>query len=877
VSPSGDPPAGLSVCLVTHAYGPADRGGVETYVADLAHELLALGHRVVVFHPFASTEGADGLLETAVVDGVDVVRINRPDLLPWQEFGDEVVERAFRRLLWDRRVDVAHFHHLTRGLSVALLEQAWLGGARVVLTLHDGWLACARAKEITSDGAVCSGAESARKCASCLAGAPVTDGSRAEAWVTARNTYFASALGLCDLVTSPSAYEARFVGRAPWLTTPVVVHRSGVSTPAAPAAPRGRATGPVRIGVLSNFVRSADGHDFKGAADLDEAVRRWHDEGPGTPPPVEVHGAADEAAAALFAANPGLVHHGPYQADRLTAIIDGLDYLLLPSRVENYPTVVREAFARGVPVLCSDAGGLPEIVTDGLDGLVFPAGDAGALARLLARVVEDRSLLEQLRGSVRPPRGMAEDATEWAATYRRLVGPAGAPPSGRISAVVATFNRPDDLRRCLAGFAAQTLDTSRFEVVVVDDCSPVPAGTVVADFQDRLDIRHIRLDTNQGLGEARRAGVGLATGDVTLFFDDDDVAAPGCLAAHLRLHAAHPGEAEAVLGFSGVHPDVEVTAALYFALIGGRRLFSYPGLPEDRPVPWHCGWGGRTSYKTSLLRRIPPRGRWLEDTDLNGRLRAEGLRVWFTRQSVQYLTHGLDTNQLRDRARALGRAAGEVLARQPDPALAGLLGVHDADRRLAGPEELAEVEALADELLAVPLGALRATTVTAGGHPATADRVLWHCLGRLLDHENLLGYLTGPQKRATTAPFRFVAAPGWGTGAELDAALTTYAGAFGPADPVELVLLAPDDRIDGPVAVEEVLASLARLGRDPTELADIQIVPHHGPVATVSGAVWLRPTGHPAGGPLSVRIGIGPDELRKLAGLTPREAALALH
>ena len=63
------------------------------------------------------------------------------------------------------------------------------------------------------------------------------------------------------------------------------------------------------------------------------------------------------------------------------AAIKGAAFVVLPSlSYEGFPMALVEAFACGTPVICSDRGGLPEIVNDGTTGLHFKAGDADDLA-----------------------------------------------------------------------------------------------------------------------------------------------------------------------------------------------------------------------------------------------------------------------------------------------------------------------------------------------------------------------------------------------------------------------------------------------------------------------------------------------------------------
>ncbi len=73
-------------------------------------------------------------------------------------------------------------------------------------------------------------------------------------------------------------------------------------------------------------------------------------------------------------------------------VLPGLAVLAVPSRREPFGRVAAEALCRGVPVVAAATGGLPEVVRDGVDGLLYPSGDAGALADRLRRVLDDGRL-----------------------------------------------------------------------------------------------------------------------------------------------------------------------------------------------------------------------------------------------------------------------------------------------------------------------------------------------------------------------------------------------------------------------------------------------------------------------------------------------------
>lgn len=68
----------------------------------------------------------------------------------------------------------------------------------------------------------------------------------------------------------------------------------------------------------------------------------------------------------------------------------------LPSRIEGLSQALLEAMALGVPVMASDAGGNPDLIADGTNGVLLPPLDPAAWARALTALVEDAALRRRL-------------------------------------------------------------------------------------------------------------------------------------------------------------------------------------------------------------------------------------------------------------------------------------------------------------------------------------------------------------------------------------------------------------------------------------------------------------------------------------------------
>jgi glycosyltransferase involved in cell wall biosynthesis len=75
---------------------------------------------------------------------------------------------------------------------------------------------------------------------------------------------------------------------------------------------------------------------------------------------------------------------------RLVSLYQEASVCVVPSHYESFGLVALEAMACGVPVVAARAGGLPEIIEDGMTGRLFPAGDAPALANAIASLLRDR-------------------------------------------------------------------------------------------------------------------------------------------------------------------------------------------------------------------------------------------------------------------------------------------------------------------------------------------------------------------------------------------------------------------------------------------------------------------------------------------------------
>ena len=106
----------------------------------------------------------------------------------------------------------------------------------------------------------------------------------------------------------------------------------------------------------------------------------------------------------------------------ISKALDESTLLVLPSRSEGMGRVVVEAFCRARPVVASRVGGIPDLVQDGVSGLLVAPGDNAALADALVRLLTDRELAERLSEGAHASAALwTISAQEFAGRLRALV------------------------------------------------------------------------------------------------------------------------------------------------------------------------------------------------------------------------------------------------------------------------------------------------------------------------------------------------------------------------------------------------------------------------------------------------------------------------
>jgi glycosyltransferase involved in cell wall biosynthesis len=176
-----------------------------------------------------------------------------------------------------------------------------------------------------------------------------------------------------------------------------------------PASPRA-----LFVGVLERY-KNVDG--------LAAAWRRVAERVPGARLQLVGSGSLQPAVEQLVRDFPAQTSWTPKLSQaEVSDALDASTVLVLPSRSEGMGRVIIEAFSRGRPVLGSRVGGIPDLVEDGVNGLLVEPGDTDALVDALVRVLIDKELVERLAAGAKSSSGLwTISPEEFAARLRALV------------------------------------------------------------------------------------------------------------------------------------------------------------------------------------------------------------------------------------------------------------------------------------------------------------------------------------------------------------------------------------------------------------------------------------------------------------------------
>ena len=352
------------------------RGGSDRYFFSLAELLQKHGHRVVPFTA-ANPDNEPSEWEHYFPRAADFEHPGAGDLLRFLYSHDAV--KSIRRLLKDTGIDLAHFHIYYGKLTASILEVLKRDGIPLIQTLHEYKLTCPVYSHLSNDQ-ICEACEGKhfwralpKRC---------NRGSLARTALSVTESYVSKMLGAVKKFD-------HFISVSHFLRKKAISH--GIPED--------------KISTVHNFVDVSNitpnfsvgdyvlyfgrVHRSKGILTLIKAAV------PLTHVPIYIVGDGEAMPEVQRIIEQNGCQHihllGFKQGDELRELILNSICTVLPSEwYENCPMSVLESYAYGKPVIGADIGGIPELIVDGVDGLLVPSGEEETLRERLLWMSEHK-------------------------------------------------------------------------------------------------------------------------------------------------------------------------------------------------------------------------------------------------------------------------------------------------------------------------------------------------------------------------------------------------------------------------------------------------------------------------------------------------------
>jgi glycosyltransferase involved in cell wall biosynthesis len=439
----------MRILLITHFFPPHHNAGTENYTLGLAKSLRSKGHDVCVLcaEEWGSGDSYWNGATDETYQGVPVKRV----YLNWVMAKDpnRVLYYSYEMKTWLSQLlekepfDIAHILS-AYSFGVGILESVKAARIPLILTLMDFWFLCPSVQLLRSDGELCDGLTTALQCQSCL---------MADSGVSQKITKFGISpelqlrlwgpLSRLHILTKQRGFRGKLLNmderkqllkNAIELPDLVLSHSRTVKEIFSLHTER-------KIEVLQN------GHDlswlktYKGKTPRDKLsvgyvgqiisikgvhvlVEAFKKANLGKKATLEIWGGLEKDPSyvadlkALMEGEPSISLNGRFLHDDLAEVFSNIDILVIPSTwYENAPLVIQEAFATRTPVVATNLGGMAEMVSNEVSGLLFERGNVVDLAKQFQRLFTEPGLLERLKAGAPKVKTIEEEVDELEKIY----------------------------------------------------------------------------------------------------------------------------------------------------------------------------------------------------------------------------------------------------------------------------------------------------------------------------------------------------------------------------------------------------------------------------------------------------------------------------
>ncbi len=430
----------MKILIAAHHFPPKHIGGAELRAFRTARALQTRGHQVRVICVERIDDGPIGDVswQDELYEGIQVRRLSfnlsaSPDPFLWQ-YDNPWIGNHLQAYFKNEKPDI---FHLFSGylMSASPLRAARQAGVLCVVSLTDFWFLCPRITMIHRNGQISRLPLKSVNCARCLGEeyrryripGKIMPGLMGLYWhlqkkrihaIEERLNYLRQSLNQTDAIISASNFlrsvyiEAGINGER-ILSSSKGFDPDNSEAGLLPKYPSSR----LRLGYIGQIA------EHKGVHILLKAVGLL----PNAPLIVKIFGDITSPSRyrqqlqQMAARDKRVEFVGSFNHHEINRVMQDLDVVVVPSLwYEASPNVILEAFANKTPVIASNLGGMVEMVSHDVNGLVFEPGSPQNLAVQIQRLVDEPALVGRLSSGIQAVKGFPEEIDELEAVYRRL-------------------------------------------------------------------------------------------------------------------------------------------------------------------------------------------------------------------------------------------------------------------------------------------------------------------------------------------------------------------------------------------------------------------------------------------------------------------------
>lgn len=380
----------MKILSVNCFYPPFEpNGGATIYTHSLNKTFQNIGHNVEVFCGKLDTKSPLYQKTNDTFENIKTTRI----ALNYQSFDDPIkritgenqILEEFKLSLKDFNPDIVHFHSI-QGLGADILKHCINNNYKTAITLHDSWWLCPRQFFLKSDKKTYCQNKNLIDCSFCYGFSEEKDkfskNIKKNIEIYFRDQYLYEIINNIDLCIFPSHFiyskYKKYLNKGNW-----IVSQNGIDD--------SQSVKKIEKSNKIRFLFVGGNSEEKGSTLLINTWERYFSK----TKKIELHIYGQGVETLSNQIRSKNIHtHYTYNRNDFKRIFSNHDVLIFPSIIpENSPITIKEACSFGMAIISSDIGGIPELIKNNINGLIFKNNNQKDLYKKIHKIIKNRDKL----------------------------------------------------------------------------------------------------------------------------------------------------------------------------------------------------------------------------------------------------------------------------------------------------------------------------------------------------------------------------------------------------------------------------------------------------------------------------------------------------